>query len=48
MHYEALNKALENVDSKFVISKEEHLSLYDGLPTSRKLSLLTESKGLSC
>jgi len=46
MHYEALNKALENVDSKFVISKEDHLSLYDGLPTSRKLNLLTENKGL--
>lgn len=46
MHYEALNKALENVDPKFVISKEDHLSLYDGLPTSRKLNLLTENKGL--
>ncbi len=46
MHYEALNKALENVDSKFIIEKEEHLSLYDGLPTSRKLNLLTENKGL--
>jgi HAD superfamily hydrolase (TIGR01509 family) len=46
MHYEALNKALESVDPKFVINKEEHLSLYDGLPTSRKLTLLTENKGL--
>ncbi|QGT54593.1 glucose-1-phosphate thymidylyltransferase [Synechococcus phage B3] len=46
MHYNALNQALENVDPKFVISKEEHLSSYDGLPTSSKLSLLTENKGL--
>jgi HAD superfamily hydrolase (TIGR01509 family) len=46
MHYNALNQALENVDPKFVISKEEHLSSYDGLPTSIKLSLLTENKGL--
>jgi HAD superfamily hydrolase (TIGR01509 family) len=46
MHYNALNQALENVDPKFVISKEEHLSSYDGLPTSSKLSMLTENKGL--
>lgn len=46
MHYEALNSALKNINSKYVISKEEHLSLYDGLPTSRKLSLLTENKDL--
>jgi beta-phosphoglucomutase-like phosphatase (HAD superfamily)/dTDP-glucose pyrophosphorylase len=46
MHYEALNIALNNINSKYVISKEEHLSLYDGLPTSRKLNILTENKGL--
>jgi beta-phosphoglucomutase-like phosphatase (HAD superfamily)/dTDP-glucose pyrophosphorylase len=46
MHYDALNQALANVDPKFVISKEEHLSSYDGLPTSSKLNLLTENKGL--
>jgi beta-phosphoglucomutase-like phosphatase (HAD superfamily)/dTDP-glucose pyrophosphorylase len=44
MHYEALNCALKNVNSKYIISREEHLSLYDGLPTSRKLSILTEKK----
>ena len=46
MHYEALNRALENVDSKYIINRDEHLSLYDGLPTSRKLAMLTEKKGL--
>ena len=46
MHYEALNCALENVDEKYIINRDEHLSLYDGLPTSRKLAMLTEKKGL--
>lgn len=46
MHYESLNKALGNIDKKYVINKNEHLSLYDGLPTSRKLTMLTEKKGL--
>ncbi len=46
MHYEALNRALENVDNKYIINRDEHLSLYDGLPTSRKLAMLTEKKGL--
>jgi beta-phosphoglucomutase-like phosphatase (HAD superfamily)/dTDP-glucose pyrophosphorylase len=46
MHYEALNRALGNVSWDYVISREEHLSLYDGLPTSRKLAILTEKKGL--
>ena len=46
MHYEALNRALSNVDEKYIIDREEHLSVYDGLPTSRKLNLLTERKGM--
>ncbi len=46
MHYEALNRALERVSRDYVINREEHLSLYDGLPTSRKLAMLTERKGL--
>lgn len=46
MHYEALNRALEKVSPEYAINREEHLSLYDGLPTSRKLSMLTEKKGL--
>lgn len=46
LHYEALNKALENIGSEYVIGKEEHLAKYDGLSTSRKLDLLTKEKGL--
>lgn len=45
-HYEALNRALGNVSRDYIISRDEHLSLYDGLPTSRKLAMLTEKKGL--
>jgi HAD superfamily hydrolase (TIGR01509 family) len=44
LHYEALNRAL--ADFGFTISRDEHLSTYDGLPTTKKLELLTENKGL--
>ena len=46
LHYEALNKALFSIDQKFTINKEEHLSTYDGLPTTKKLELLTKNKNL--
>lgn len=46
LHYHALNSALMELDPKFVINKEEHLSTYDGLPTKVKLKFLTERKGL--
>ena len=46
LHYDALNDALNKVSPKLVISKEEHLSIYDGLNTTRKLELLNERKGL--
>jgi HAD superfamily hydrolase (TIGR01509 family) len=45
-HYESLNRALASVDNSYVITREEHLSTYDGLPTSQKLKMLTERKGL--
>ena len=45
-HYEALNRALASLDDKYVISREEHLSTYDGLNTSKKLWKLSQSKGL--
>ena len=48
VHYEALNLALKKVNcSEYVIGREEHLTIYDGLPTKQKLDLLTENKGLS-
>ena len=46
VHYEALNQALLNIDEKYLITRDEHLSLYDGLPTSKKLAMLTERKDL--
>lgn len=46
IHYEALNLALNSIDPKYVINREEHLSIYDGLPTKEKLILLTDNKGL--
>jgi HAD superfamily hydrolase (TIGR01509 family) len=42
IHFEALNKAL----GRYLITWEEHLSIYDGLKTSQKLEMLHQSKGL--
>ena len=42
-HYDALNQAL---GPEYAISREEHVSVYDGLPTKSKLELLTQNKGL--
>ena len=47
LHYEAFNKALRDVDTKYEITLEEHLSKYDGLSTRKKLDLLGCEKGLS-
>ena len=44
LHYEALNRALEKYNC--TITRDEHLSTYDGLPTKKKLQLLTKNKGL--
>ncbi len=43
-HYEALNRALELFG--FTISRESHLSTFDGLPTRRKLEILSSSINL--
>jgi len=43
-HYEALNRALGLFG--FEITRYEHLSSYNGLPTRRKLQMLTVEKGL--
>ena len=46
-HFKALNLAIEKVaGSKYVISEEDHLAIYDGLPTTKKLELLHENKSL--
>ena len=43
-HYDALNRALGLFG--FDITRYEHLSGYNGLPTRRKLQMLTVEKGL--
>jgi len=46
LHYNALNNALRTINEKYVIQRNEHLSMYDGLSTTKKLNMLTENKGL--
>ena len=43
-HYEALNRALALLG--YEISRYEHLTTYDGLPTKRKLRMLSVERGL--
>jgi len=43
-HYEALNRALDLFG--MAINLDSHLASYDGLPTRRKLQMLTKSRGL--
>jgi beta-phosphoglucomutase len=43
-HYDALNQSLALFG--FTISSEEHRTTYDGLPTSKKLQMLSEKNGL--
>jgi HAD superfamily hydrolase (TIGR01509 family) len=44
-HYRALNTALADVHFS-TITPAEHAAIYKGLPTRRKLTMLTERKGL--
>lgn len=43
-HYDALNKALHLFG--YTISRHEHLTSYDGLPTARKLEMLSVERDL--
>lgn len=43
-HYQALNRALQLFG--YEISRYEHLVTYDGLPTKRKLQMLSAERGL--
>jgi len=47
IHFVALNRALEEITPTYVISWDEHLAQYDGLPTTKKLQLLTKEKHLN-
>ena len=46
IHYKSLNIALENIDKKYIIDWNDHLSKYDGLKTNQKLEMLTLERGL--
>lgn len=43
-HYNALNRALEHFG--YTISRSDHLSAFDGLPTRKKLEMLSHERGL--
>lgn len=43
-HYDAMNKALALFG--YTISRHDHLTTYDGLPTRKKLEMLTLEQGL--
>jgi len=47
LHYEALNRALkEEAGAQYVITRDEHEHVYDGLSTNQKLQMLGVAKGL--
>jgi HAD superfamily hydrolase (TIGR01509 family) len=48
IHYDTLNQAIKDVaGSDYIISMNEHLSIYDGLKTNQKLDMLTKNKSLN-
>lgn len=46
IHYLALNKALSDIDKKYIISLQDQKDIFEGLSTNQKLKLLTETRGL--
>lgn len=46
IHFESLNKAISEVAPGLEISEKEHEAIYNGLPTVRKLEILSAQKGL--
>lgn len=46
IHYNTLNEALSSIDPKYVISRDDHISTFDGLKTYEKLKMLSDTRGL--
>lgn len=46
IHFNSLNLALNDVDPRYVISREEQDAVYEGLTTRAKLNILSSDKGL--
>ncbi len=44
IHFDALNNALSKIRKKSVITFSEHLKIFDGLPTKKKLEILIKQK----
>lgn len=44
IHFEALNRALETLDKKYIISPEDHVKTFDGLSTDKKLKILAKTR----
>ena len=42
LHFTALNEALKKIKLKYIISYDDHINIYDGLPTLEKLKLLNK------
>ena len=42
-HFNALNDALAEVDEKYIISYKDHLAVFDGMPTNKKLEVLKKN-----
>ena len=42
LHFLALNEALKKSKIKYNISYDDHVNIYDGLPTLEKLKLLNQ------
>ena len=47
IHYNAFNSALSKIGHQYVISEEDHKNIYNGLPTTEKLKILTKKTGLA-
>ncbi|MEE9367506.1 MAG: HAD-IA family hydrolase [Pontiella sp.] len=45
-HFKAFNMALADEGASYVISSDQHLKSFDGLPTNKKLEKLTRERGL--
>ena len=44
IHYKALNKAFDKCKIKHQIDYNDHLKIFDGLPTTEKLKILNKKK----
>jgi HAD superfamily hydrolase (TIGR01509 family) len=47
VHFNALNKSLAEIDNRLVISEKDQQYIYEGLPTTEKLKILTHRYNLS-